>query len=233
MTWPGRSQGTVHLDLFLLHPHLLQAPPISEVQTAAKLQGSPADAVPRYQPPRAEDSVKRGRECYAEGWDEDDPTTLQRAIVKDFTLNIWSWLAGFALWLMLFFCSGCLVVKLCEHLASVESPEAGRHHSVKVLELLTQNCMPHFSQSPAGDLVQAKGPLWTMLSSPYHGRKSSLSRWLVRNIRWNDMSLLCLYYHVKPKGTVAESAGSGNGMTGFKSQLCHLKLCLWTSYLTF
>ena len=112
-------------------------------------------------------------------------------------------------------------------------PEAGRHHSVKVLELLTQNCMPHFSQSPAGDLVQAKGPLWTMLSSPYHGRKSSLSRWLVRNIRWNDMSLLCLYYHVKPKGTVAESAGSGNGMTGFKSQLCHLKLCLWTSYLTF
>ena len=173
MTWPGRSQGTIHLDLFLLHPHLLQAHPISEVQTEPRPQGSPADAVPRYQPPRAENSVKRGRECYAEGRDEDDPTTLQRAIVKDFTSSIRSWLAGFALWLMLFFCSGCLVVRLCEHLASVESPEAERHHSINVLESLTQNYMAHFSHSPASDLVQAKGPLWTMLSSPYHGRKSS------------------------------------------------------------
>lgn len=78
----------MHLDLFLLHPHLLQAPPISRVQAEARPQGSPADAVPRHQPPRAVNSVKRGRECYAEGQDEDDPTTLQCAIVKDFTLNI-------------------------------------------------------------------------------------------------------------------------------------------------
>lgn len=73
------------------------------------------------------------------------------------------------------FCLGCLVstFRLCEHMVSVESPEAERHHGVKGLEPLTQNFTPCLSHSLASDLVQANRPLWTKLSNPYHGRKNS------------------------------------------------------------
>lgn len=87
----------------VFHSHFLQVPLIGWVQTEARGWGSPTDTFPRCQPPRAENSVEKGGE-----WTQWGKRRMTRPfgnmlyVLKDSTSNIWSWLTGFPLWLILF-----------------------------------------------------------------------------------------------------------------------------------